>query len=686
MKKFLKDNLIVWIWVGLFIFVELFSICFTDCKPYLTSPFYLLFLICLFTLILTLIPNKIAKGVITSVLLLGVSGLCVGFVYLYEQNGTQFDFSMIKMRDDGLATIEDLTFNVAHMVTLICICAAYITFVVLYLIRCKKTGTLAVSKNNLGYKIASSIATVAMCGLIIGVPLVDGIKSSNDHYTALLYNNTQKYQSLGITGNAVYEMVSGVSQKVDLSDLDQMEAYLYEGEDALLQTSTFNGISQGNNLVMIMVESWDWYPLTWYDFETTKLLYPNLVKLMGESVVLNNFHAREKTDTSEINALIGSNPTNKYVNYDFEDNSYPYAIPNMFKSANPDATINAFHQNTGNFYNRDKLFPTIGFDDYYDIARMKEYGLVDTYNDFVEDDNHTNEAKKKERTRDSLTMAAMKEVMFPTNKQYFSYWLTYSMHGYYVERDSFKNFVFEDEDGVKYENGYYGYFDALGVFPKSNVTKANYLRTYAAAVKDFDIAIGMMMNYLESTNQLDHTTIVMYADHNTYYNNLAHYAKDVELGDYTSELYRVPCVIYDQDLAASYALTYGEEAKQVILGNDNSDFGKCNVINKFTTTTDLIPTILDLFGIDGWSKLYFGTSVFVEDVESIIYSRAYGIFVTDKILCYSLNAVLHTTSEYTEEYKQSFIIRAKKHLTKLEYLDKVYYSDYFSNHEYKIPA
>lgn len=679
MKTFLKDNIVVWVWMCISIFIELFSITFANCAPYLTSPFYALLLLIMCAVILTLIKNQIAKSIVATVFIIAQIAMCVGFIYMYESNGTFFDFSMINMRDDARGTIEDLTFNALQLWVLVPLAICFVGFVVAYIVYRNKKGikSESLSKN---YKIVSGIVTGVLVAVLVIVPVYSGYVSSKQSYVEILYNqNYSKYQTVGITGNAVSEVLGGMfANKVDTSDIDKLDEYLYGAEgsnqaDYLLKTSTYNGISRGNNLIMLMVESFDWYPLTWYDAETTKKLYPNITKLFGESLVLNNFYAREKTDTSENNAILGSNPTGKYMNYDFAENSYPYSLPNMFKEANSNAVVNAFHQNDETFYNRYKSHKSLGFEKFYGIESMKDFGVVNTFDEY--------DWGKGERTKDSETVKHMVQTMCPTDKQFFTYYLTFSMHGYYVEREGFKDFTYVDADGVEYENGYYGYLDALGVFPESDVKKANYLRTYAACVLDFDVALGYLLDYLEENNLLDTTTIVLYGDHNTYYNNLSYYAKGIT-ETYNSELYRIPCIIYDKDLVTAYKANVGESGYSNVIGNDGSSAGKCLTLSKFTTTIDLIPTVLDLFGIKGWKNLYMGSSIFTEE-ESIIFSRAYGIFVTDKLVCYSINNLLYTCEGFTEEDKQDFIARAKVNLTKQEYIDKIFYSNYFKNYTYK---
>lgn len=678
MKVFLKNNIYVFMWLGFAVFMELFSITFTDCKPYLSSPLYFLLILFSFCLILFLVPNRIAKIVIVSLLMIGQTALCVGFIYLYESNGTFFDFSMINMRDDAFGTIEDLSLNWVHFGISLGVLVLFVGVMIGLEVYFRKHHAQKF-KEKKQFKISVGVVTALALVCLTIVPIYDGVIQGQNSYQNMLFNQKSSvYQIKGITANAVYEMLSGAfANKVKYDDLTPVdEALSAENENLYLETSQFNGISEGNNLVMIMVESFDWYPLTlYYDAETINEIYPNLSKFMQNGIVLNNFYTREKTDTSENNALLGSNPTGKYINYDFENNQYPYSLVNMFKNKYPDVVANAFHQNTGSFYNRKVLFESYGFDYFYDIDDMADFGVTNEWNE---------DSFKGERTKDSETMLHMVETMFPTDQQFLTYWLTFSMHGYYVERENFRNFVYVDQYGVEYENGYYGYLDAKGVFPESEEKKANYLRTYAAAVKDFDEALGIMMDYLEENNLLENTTIVMYADHNTYYNNLAKYAKGID-ETYNSELYRIPAIIYDQKLYDAYKDYAGEDAMQVVYGTDNNEDYKCLTVSKFTNTIDLIPTVFDIFGIKGYNDLYPGTSIFIEDVESIIYSRSYGIFVTDKIICYSADDLLYTCEGFTEEDRQDFIERAEEYLRIKEITDLVFYSDYFASHEYVYP-
>ena len=147
------------------------------------------------------------------------------------------------------------------------------------------------------------------------------------------------------------------------------------------------------------------------------------------------------------------------------------------------------------------------------------------------------------------------------------------------------------------------------------------------------ISLGIMMDDLESKGLLDKTTIVIFGDHNSYYQELSGYVKDLE--DYTTDrnytdLYKVPLMIYDKNLGHK-------------------------VIGKFTCTSDIVPTITDLLGINTYSNLYYGNSV-LSDEESVLYSRAYGFFVGDGVLARSMNNILFKSNKVPEDYMSDFKI------------------------------
>ena len=68
-------------------------------------------------------------------------------------------------------------------------------------------------------------------------------------------------------------------------------------------------------------------------------LFPNLTAFYNSSVVMTDFHSKEKTDISETMSILGSYPTRGYINYDYYENSIPQTIPNILRILNDNNLI-----------------------------------------------------------------------------------------------------------------------------------------------------------------------------------------------------------------------------------------------------------------------------------------------------------------------------------------------------------
>lgn len=633
---FFKRNIDLIILTLISIFIELFAITYTTCGFYLSRPLYPLLVLIFFIGILCLIKNKVIRLVVSSLLLIIQMAMDTAFIFLFDSNGTVFEWAMFNQRTDAFGTLE--TFDLQYGYMAICLVAifAYAGFFGYKLYRNHKDKISVKNDYSVKFLTADLCVMLACLLTVVLIPIIDTNKGRDTIYTDRLYSETaNNYQSIGMVGNGIYQIISGKTV-IDIETLSDVDDFIYKEK---IDKSDYYGVSKGNNLVLILIESGEWYPFTKYP-ELSDKLYPNLTKFMNEGLILSNFYQKEKTDVSEAFSVLGNYPTGKYVNYDFADNSYPYALPSLLKHYNNDMVVKSYHANYGSFYNRYNLHKSWGFESLTGIDEMMEYGVKDTW-----------QHKAGERNLDSITFDKMKEVMFPKDNNFFSFILSFTMHGYYGKRETLEP--------------YYKILDEYGVIPDTSDVNNEYLKTYMAALMDFDKAVGTMMDYLEETNKLDNTTIVMFSDHNTYYNKLSYYAKDID-EKYNSELYHIPCMIYDKKLTSKYVSINGT-----------------NKVEKFTTTSDIVPTVLDIFGLDGWKNLYFGSSVFVPNVESIVFSRNYGIFISDKLVGYSLNSLTYKDKSLTDEELKDFEKRALIHLKKLEYTDKIYYTDYFKSHEYR---
>ena len=250
-----------------------------------------------------------------------------------------------------------------------------------------------------------------------------------------------------------------------------------------------------------------------------------------------------------------------------------------------------------------------------------------------------------ERNLDSEMINTCKDLMFPTDKRFYTYITSITMHGVYYERENLA-----EHRKKLYE-----------VYKKKNEEEemSETLVNYVTAVMEFDDALGVMMNDLEKKGLLDNTTIVLFGDHNSYYQQLSNYVKDIEGYDtdnYFTNLYKVPFMIHDSDLGHQ-------------------------VVDKFTCTSDIVPTLLDLLGIRYYTNMYYGNSVFT-DKESILYSRAYGTFIGEGIVGRSMNSILYKAPSVDSKYMKYFESESAKLVEKIKYCDQLFYQDYFADKEH----
>jgi len=635
MKAFIKNNISIILYVIIAIILELTTNAMVCGNILIAKPWFALSLLILIIGIMMLIKKGIVRYYVACSLIF-VQGLINIFcVILYDMNGTLFDFGMFNLRSDGMGILESIPMNFTYLYIFILLLSSYAIF----------TKKLSKDEQPSKFKYKSIITyTLLISMALTNVLCIFKINNNKVNYADRLYNTGNSYQSYGATSNFINQIYKGLffSTMVEKSSSD-INSFIYE--EVSTPTEYF-GASDGNNLVTILAESFEWmafildsenYPNGLYGLTQDEIdyLFPNLTWFYNNSVKMVNNHAREKTDISENLSIIGNYPTDVYINYDYPNNTNPFTVPSILKSYDDDIQSYAFHNGYASFYNRTESLVSLGFDKFYGMEDILEIS------DSKEIPTMTNHASKGERNLDSEMIETCKDLMFPTDKRFNTYITSITMHGFYYERDNLARW-FEK-------------MNSINALPISDNEMQNDFRNYVAAAMEFDHAVGKIINDLREKDLLDNTTIVLFGDHNAYYEGLSNYVKDIYEYDHNNytNLYRTPLMIYDDNLTPQ-------------------------TINKFTTVYDIVPTILDLFGIKYYTNLYYGNSVFSNN-ESILYSRAYDIFLTDEILFSSMNRILYKSSNVDSDYLSMVENKALKILEKLEYINNIYYQNYFAN-------
>ncbi len=696
MKKFLKNNLLIIVYLVIVTLIELFGVLVTSGKFYIRSPWLFLLIQSIFVCILFAITNHKARHIVASCFLTLFMVVNLIFIVIFEMTETLFDYGMLNLRNDGMNILERVPINFLFFSVSMLMIAIFIVF-----------GSRFVrhNKKNVGYKATKIVVPVILCVVIISNCLLLYFKNRNfqENVQSKLYRKSDaSYAELGITANFINEMFKGTFfTGVDLGDENELNSYIYND----IYTSNFQNNAKKYNVVTMLVESFEWTSFT-QDFELFvnghKLinpetnqpysdedanillaeLYPNIYDFYKSSISLTNFYSREKTDIAENLSILGSYPTNAYINYDFPENKMVSSLPNVLKSLyGEEIKTQAFHNGSYTYYNRDDELISLGFDSYTASDQMYNKGMTDW-------------AGQGQRNLDSEMISVCANEMFPTDSRFYTHITTITMHGQYTYRSNL------EKQGYYDEMAKYG-INAMG---GSSVEAQNHnnFYYYAACVKEFDKALGVTMQQLKERNLLDNTILLLFGDHNTYYSSLSNYVKNIdsfEEDNYTN-LYRVPCMIYYpniDEIATYLEINQADKigSRFIITEQENSkgETVKGIQVKKFTCTADIVPTLMDLQGVNYYENLYFGHSVFDETV-SVLYSRAYDIFLTDSMYFVSLNNIKWIREGYQEnnpankyadlknydieDHINTVEIEAKTLLKKLDTCNRIFYNDYFA--------
>jgi phosphoglycerol transferase MdoB-like AlkP superfamily enzyme len=221
-----------------------------------------------------------------------------------------------------------------------------------------------------------------------------------------------------------------------------------------------------------------------------------------------------------------------------------------------------FHSNYKEFYTRGVVYDGLQYDNFY--------GQHELYLDELE------------KRYDSTFFEKTIEYSINEDEPFFSMLLTLSGHSPYDSSNIAAEAHFAEVDE------YYG--DSI---PES-------IKYYIASQMETEVMVQKLFEYLENIGILDDTVIVLTNDHYPYALNQEDY-----------ELYKN----IEEDYEKSKGVMY-------IWGRDIEH----TEIDKLSSSFDFLPTIINMFGLDGNFSNYVGNDVFSDDNAQIVYFKDYSIY------------------------------------------------------------
>ena len=372
----------------------------------------------------------------------------------------------------------------------------------------------------------------------------------------------------------------------------------YLSQTAASKQNEYTGMFEGYDLIYICAESFS-------SLAIDKEITPTLYTLANNGIVLNNYYNsfRNTTTNGEYAFLTGVWPdvARKETNMgkitgtmgQSMDKDMSPALGNMFDLFEG-IQSRAYHNYLGNYYGRNRTLPNMGFD-----CQFMNDGMEFTTAWPASD----------------LEMFEQSIDDYINDERFCTYYMTFSGHGNYTTSNIMVSRNIKEVTSM-----------INGFLPTSAVG-------YLSANYELEKGLAYLVERLEEAGRLDRTVIVLTGDHYPYYLTDAGYeALRGESVDEDFESFRSTCIIYNAGM---------KEKIEV-------DTPCCNV--------DILPTVLNLFGIDYDSRLYAGTDIFGNGAHiAQLYNRN---FITDKVKYnYATGKAqwLIDTERYDEERLDSYL-------------------------------
>jgi len=600
-----------------------------------------------------LVPTKTAKIILTIILFTLQVALNIANASVIKSCGEIVTFEMIFTQ--GFETIDVFEFNQLDLPALIISFVIIVAFILSMVFVPKRMPKIEIKNGAYGILmlvfLTLCVETIGFCSLSFfkmgyfnSEASAESLVDSNEYWFDSINNKYASFKKFGFWSfyfnNA--SVFLKYEDKLSNEEMKDLNIYIEDGENYLNSNSIFEGQNlsgslQGDNLIMIMMESIEWFAID--EFNTPQLY--NFIS--NDALAFTKYYSRNKTNVSEQISVLGNIP-NQYSlktihnKVGFDDK---YSLPTLFKN-NGYESVNYFHDYKGVFYDRNNLNVAMGFDDVYSMEDCPIEFEPRFFGDFLDDGDYIRE---------------MMDLFAPKDKSFFNFFTTVTTHGPYDKsNDRFEHYYQKFDDN--YEN-YKVYAQSQGwATPEVGSFEYKLIREYKSKAMAVEHAFIEIDNYLNSTYDengtllKDNTTIVMFADHNAYYSDLTEVVKGIDKNDKNKDQYNVPLIIYNSKL-----------------GN-----GK---VDTFCTTYDLYPTICDLYGISYNKNLIQGHSIFSEDIDkSVFVSFVLGMF-DENYYTVTLDDFTPANQEvHTEENLKKFKSNLSKFLYKQDMIDKYYRINY----------
>lgn len=547
---------------------------------------------CLFIGISLSLKSKIGKWVYLGVNILFLIMFLTNGIY-YSMTHNFFDFILLESTSEGAPYMMDCIKN--------CNVWIYIWFVIIIFtiyIGFKKIP----KKDNFNYK---NVIIVVLVFLLIHLLLPNLYGSANSSLEWNTWQNPRNIyknfndanKSMSITGLYEYTIRNFYITFLQTEEEETSEDYEFLMEAFSVNNNEVNkytGIFKNKNLIFVQLEGIDDWLLTEKDM-------PTLYGMLNNSFVFQNHYSYYNGGGSTFNSEFAVNtgfitPLSYTQNaYSFNKNSFPYSMANMFK--NQDYVVNAFHMNSGEYYSRQTNYTNWGYDKYYGLLDINDY----------KDKSYTLD-------RELINDVTFQEKMFSKDSKFVDYIITYSNHLPFTNTKGVCKLLYDMEmdldDTVDTDE------ESSSMFVQ--LTEEECIRKQA---HETDYMMELLLKKLTELNLIDDTVIVVFTDHYLY-------------------------TVEDKTILDKYKNTSNNLINKTPFFIWQNNMKRTN-IKEVTSQLNILPTTLNLFGINYNPNYYIGSDALSSNYKGIVFFSDYSWYDGN---IYVDNGVIANNKSSSQEY------------------------------------
>ena len=343
---------------------------------------------------------------------------------------------------------------------------------------------------------------------------------------------------------------------------------VFDNNNDSYHTNKYTGKFKNKNVIFLQLEGIDNWLLT-------KEIMPNAYKLLDNSINFTNhysfYNGGGSTFNSEFMVNVGyTTPYTFPMNaYTLNKNDFPYSMANLLQQK--DYSVEVFHMNTKEYYSRGINYYNWGYDNY---LGLQDLGV---YTD-----------KSYQLDRELILNETFHNEIFNRTGKSVSYIITYSNHLPFESKKGVCNQLIKLDNEERFadmtKSEINEYIDALELDEEDCIKRQ---------ARETDNMIGLLMEELKKSGLYNDTVIVVFTDHYLYTVSdteiLKRNGKDVD----TNMINKTPFFIWSSNI-------------------------KKEEIKKANSQLDILPTFLNLFGINYNEKWYIGRDILDNKYESMI--------------------------------------------------------------------